>query len=97
MAIRGKAISEYRDVQVTFVAESQPIDGYKACLKKVEELEAQYDKDTASVTDLTDVGILMTGALKDKAYLYNLTLVIAAGTYAFDFQSVRNPDGSAIS
>lgn len=97
MAIRGRAITEFRDVQVTFVAEAQPIDGYKACLREVERLEAQYGIDNTSVGDLSAQGLLLTGAQNDVSYLYNLTLDISAGTYAFDFQSRRNPDGTVIS
>lgn len=97
MAIRGRAITEFRDVQVTFVAGVQPIDGYKACLRKVEELEARYNKDNSSVSDLTAEGILLTGAQNFKTYLYNLTLDILAGTYQFDFQGVRQADGTELS
>lgn len=97
MGIIGRAKTGYRDVTITFVAENQPIGGYKACVRRVEQMEAQYNLNNASVTDLTAEGILITGTLNDETYLYNLTLDISAGTYAFDFQSVRNPDGSVIS
>lgn len=96
MAITGRAITEFRDVQVTFTAESQPIDGYKACLRRVEKLEAQYNKDNTSVANQTAQSHYFTGTQNDSLYLYELTLDISAGTYAFDFQSVRNADGSAI-
>lgn len=96
MGIRGRALTEVRNVQVTFTAEAQPIDAYKACLFKVEQIEAQYNADSTSVSDLTAQNILITGAQNDFTYLYQLTLDISAATYAFDFQSVRNADGSAI-
>lgn len=105
MPVTGNAFSEYRNVIVTFngnegvdiVGETPQVamglDAYKAAIKKVEEIEAQYAADPTSVSDLADVTVVMTGTSRYKLHSFQLTLTIATGVYVFIFnETVPNAE-----
>jgi hypothetical protein len=79
-----KAITEYRDVTVGFSG-AAPIDAYKGAMEKVAVIEGQYDKDAASVSDLTTERVLLTGTSPNDLYAFDVTLVKATGTYTFAY------------
>lgn len=89
MATRRNAITEARDVIVTFddgtaAQLGAPIDSYKAALEKVAQLEGQFAlQGAAGVPDLTDATALVTGNLPFQIHVFTLTTVMATGNYEF--------------
>lgn len=94
MSVRN-AISEYRDVIVTFddgtaAQLGAPIDSYKGALEKVALIEGQYAKlGAAGQPDLTDKTVLITGTHNHQIYVFSLTTVLATGNYQFVFVEKR--------
>lgn len=86
---RKLAISEFRDVAVTFTG-TFPVDGYKAALGLVEEIEGDYAANPVFV-DLVATTVLIAGAANDKLYQFSLDTTIATGVYIFTFSQVVDP------
>lgn len=92
MATR-RAQTEFRNVSITFNNGTDeqlvaPIDSYKAAIVRVEEIEGVYAT-RGSFTDVTDKTILVTGTSPNKIYVFDLTTVVATGTYEFVFVEER--------
>ncbi len=86
-----KAISEYRPVLITFTdggGDGIPVDAYKAALGVVERVEGEYQK-TGVFADLSDAPVLATGTLPYQIFVFDVTTVIATGTYTFDYTETR--------
>ncbi|NRA77251.1 MAG: hypothetical protein HRU18_03500 [Pseudoalteromonas sp.] len=81
------AYSEFRDVTITITPAPFALDGYKAILNKVGELETAYFKDN-TLADITAGKTLLTGKTPYKVFLFDLTTDLAAGEYTFDFVEV---------
>jgi hypothetical protein len=92
MATR-RAQSEFRSVKFSFDngTDAQlvaPIDSYKAAICKMEEIEGIYYT-LGAFTDLADAPALMTGTNPNKIYVFNVTTLVAAGIYVFEFVEER--------
>lgn len=92
MATR-RAQTEFRNVSITFdngvdAQLAAPIDSYKAAIVKVEDIEGVYAT-KGSFDDVTDKTILVTGTNPNKIYVFDLTTVVANGTYEFVFVEER--------
>jgi len=94
MPLEGQAFTEVRNIIPQFTAGvNLPIDAIKACVKFIEQTEAQYAIDPASVVDLTSVDLPLVGRSRFKVHYITVTLVIATGTYTFDYnESAANID-----
>ena len=106
MAIKGNALTEYRDVIVQFnlsegvdivgqvVQRAMSLDAHKAAINKVAEIEAEYAADNTAVADLSDVTLVFTGTSRYKLYSFQLTLDISEGLYKFVWnETVPNSAG----
>ena len=60
-------------------------DAYAAVVKRVYELEAKYNENPASVANVTAQKTVLTGNTPYKIYVFDLTTVMATGTYTFLF------------
>lgn len=83
------AISEYRNVTVTFTGGAAPIDSYKAAMEVVKTAEGKYFKNPALVTDLVAAPVLCTGALPFQIHVFEVTLTKATGIYIFDYVETK--------
>jgi len=88
----SQAHTGYREVSINFealttdtAAPVAPLDYYKAAVKKVEELESAYAANNSAVGDLTDVDVLLTGALATQVHSAVLTVDISAALYIFEY------------
>lgn len=82
------AFSEIRDVIIKYdaVPVAFPIDGYAAVVNKVREIEEKHAQ--VAQPDLTAAKVVLTGRTPYKIYVFDLTSVMATGTYTFEFQEV---------
>ncbi len=87
MPTRGNAFTEARNVIINYTPEDTaiPIDAYKAVVRHVETIEAQYALNNASVVDLTAVSTPITGTHRFQLHVFNLTLDISAADYTFAY------------
>lgn len=74
-----------RNVDVRFSQVSKPMDAYKAALKRVDELEAKYEANPSSLTDLTAATVVLTGNTAYKVHVFQLTTNFATGVYNFNY------------
>ena len=101
---KRKAISEYRDVIVTFNDAAgqdigdqteqlaMPIDAYKAAMVKVEEIESTYAT-LGAFTDLSGASILAVGSTPYQVHVFELTTTVANGEYMFIYvETVPNAE-----
>jgi len=90
------AITEARNVTVTFndavgqdivdqtAQIAMPIDAYKAVVEQVAAIEGKYAKlGSSGVADLTDASVLITGALPTQVHVFDVTTVMATGSYNY--------------
>ena len=89
----ARNFDEVRPVKIT-IATAISTDAHKAVIHRVEKLEAMYDADPASVTDVTAQKVVLTGNTPYKIFVFNLTLVIATGDYTFAYVK-ENPNVEA--
>lgn len=82
------AFKEVRDVIIKYdaVAVAFPIDAYASIAAKVREIEDRHV--LVAQTDLTASKIVLTGRTPYKIYVFDITSVMATGTYTFEFQEV---------
>lgn len=84
---RENAISEYRNVSITFengvdAQVAAPLDAYKAAVGVVTRLEGEFEKlGAAGVPDMTDKAVLATGSLPFQIHAFEFTTVMATGSY----------------
>jgi len=78
-------LNKGRGLQVIFdyTAGNVSIDGHKAALTRVEQLEAMNDK--VPQTDIVAASTVLTGATPYKVYAYTLTVNFTTGVYTFVF------------
>jgi hypothetical protein len=74
-----------REVKINFnyTAGSIAVDGIKAAIKKVEDLEELNA--TEAQTDLTAASVIVTGSKPYAVYAYTLTTEYSTASYTFTF------------
>lgn len=83
-----------REVKINFdyTAGAVALDGIKAAIKKVDELE-KLNANVAQ-SDLTGVAVVITGATPYAVYAYTLTAAFTTGVYTFVYvEQAPNVEG----
>lgn len=89
-------LQNYRNVTIAFTGGAFPPDAYKAALRRVEQLEELYSKNssladlgTPAVVDPPAAAIpavlVLTGTAPYKVYVFEVLADFSAATYAFEF------------
>lgn len=82
----ARNFDEIRPVTIGFGASAAfSPDAYAAVVKRVYEIEAKYNENPASVADVTAQKTVLTGNTPYKIFVFDLTTVMATGTYTFLF------------
>lgn len=79
-----KALTEYRDVSVSFInteVSSLPLDYYYSALNLVKRLEGEYHQNPSSKSDVDDLPVILTGSNPNKSYLAYITVAYPSGSY----------------
>ena len=79
------ALTEFRNVTVTFTGGARPIDAHSAAITQIRAIEEQYAHNPDSVTDLTTQRVVLVGRTPYQVYVFNLTSVKATGTYTYAY------------
>lgn len=80
-----KALTEYRDVTVSFInseVTSLPLDYYYAALNLVKKIEGEYHQNPSLfLVDVDDLPVILTGSNPNKSYLAYITIAYPFGSY----------------
>lgn len=83
------AYTEFRNVifALTYAAPATnlPIDAIFAASTSIRETEQKYAFNENEVVDLTNQRVVLTGRHPYQVHVFNLTLDISAGSYAYEY------------